>query len=94
MNDEAKVKASVNVDHVAKQKKRKDLSNEYVYASINGVVEMFPLGIVTLSKRGGKTLNEVFESYDKRLDTSKEIIKELLGRVKILEGKIEKYGLE
>lgn len=94
MEENNKNVLTVNVDHLIKQKKRKDLSNDFVYASINGVVEMFPLGIVTLSKQGGKTLNEVIESLFGKLETHKEIEKELLGKIKILEGKMVKYGLE
>lgn len=89
-----------NVDHAAKQKKRKDLSNDFVYASINGVVEMFPLGLVTLSAHGGKKLETIIqdlkdenEKLKQRLDTNKEVTKALNEKIKIIEGKMEKYGL-
>jgi hypothetical protein len=90
----------VNVDHMVKQRKRKDLSNDYVYCSIDGVVEMFPIGLVTLSKHGGKSLNVIIQDFkdeieklNKRLDTNKAVTKSLFDKIEKIEGKMEKYGL-
>lgn len=91
-------KPTVNVEHVAKQKKRKDLSNEYVYCSIDGVVEMHPVSRVTIN---GKKLGDIVSNFEKeiqtlneRLETFKEINKGFNKRIKIIEGKLKKHGLE
>jgi hypothetical protein len=98
--EKAKTGVEVNIDHMAKQRKRKDLSNDYVYASINGVVEMFPIGLVTLSKHDGKSVDVIIQDFkndieklQKRLDTNKEVTKSLLDKIKIIEGKMENYGI-
>jgi hypothetical protein len=89
---------NVNVDHVAKQKKKKNLSNEFVYASINGIVEMFPLREVFI---GDRALGNIIQSLEdkntevnKRLDTVKEINTDYLNRFKKLERKMKAYGIE
>ena len=99
-NGSTKKEPTVNVDHLVKQRKRKDLSNEYIYGSIDGVVEMFPLGVFTLGRHGGKTLNVVIqelkeenEKLTKRLDKNKEVTKALLERIQNLEKGFKDYGL-
>jgi len=98
MDEVKKLGVEVNVEHMAKQRKRKDLSNDYVYASHNGIVEMFPLGMVSLNgvplEEVIKGLNKEIEKLQKRLDTNKEVTKSLLDKIKNIEGKMEKYGIK
>lgn len=98
MQEELKKGVEVNVDHMAKQRKRKDLSNDYVYASHNGVVEMFPLGMVSLNgvplEEVIKGLKEENKKLQTRLDTNKEVTKSLLERIKNIEGKMDRYGIK
>jgi len=89
---------NVNIDHVVKQKKKKNLSNEYVYASHNGVVEMFRLKDVSI---GNKPLGKIIDSFEKeintinnRLENVKVVNKALLNKITKIEGKLKKYGLE
>ena len=98
MDEVKKLGVEVNVEHMAKQRKRKDLSNDYVYASHNGIVEMFPLGMVSLNgvplEEVIKGLNKEIEKLQKRLDTNKEVTSGLFDRIKNIEGKMEKYGIK
>lgn len=91
-------KMNVNVEHLVKQKKRKDLSNEYVYASHDGIVEMFPIKDVCIGKKPlGEIIEGLYEAntkVNKRLDNVKKINKTLLDRIKKIEGKLKRYGLE
>ena len=88
------------LDHVVKQKKKKDLKNNMVYSSLKGVVEMHSLGKVELAKFDNKQLQVIIEElYDKnvklndRFDKAKIIIKKLDKRLKIIEKGLKDYGL-
>lgn len=91
-------KPTVNVDHVAKQKKRKNLSNDMVYCSINGVVEMHHISKVEIN---GKSLGSILEENKKdretltnRLDNVKKINEQFNKKIIEIERKMKAYGIE
>jgi len=88
-------------EHQIKQRKKKNLSDEMVYSSLKGVVEMHKLGELKLSNFDNKTIDTLFselikenENVNGRLDKTKTAIKTILGRVETIERKMKKYGLE
>lgn len=89
--------SKVNPDHVAKQRKRKDLSDEFVYGSQNGIVEMHKLFNYKIGdERLGIILANLIEenkAVNRRLDNTKEVLKLILKRLETAEGKLKKYGL-
>jgi hypothetical protein len=90
-------KSNINVDHMTKQKKKKNLSNEYVYCSIDGIVEMHKLSEVYIGETPlGNVLKSLEDKNDKvngRLDKSKNVIIKLNGRLKKIEEELKKYGM-
>lgn len=86
------------VEHIAKQRKRKDLSDEMVYGSQGGVVEQHQL---CNYKIGDKKLGDIVKEKDKeikelnkRLDNSKTVIKSLNQKIEKIEKGLKTYGLE
>lgn len=97
MNENERI---VNTQHMVKQAKKKDLSDGLVYATKNGVTEMFPLSSLYL-KGFDKTLAEVLKDakdenkkLNERIDKAKDTITGLLKKLEVIEGKLKKYGLE
>ena len=81
-----------------KQKKRKDKSDEHVYGSQGGVVE---LHLLKDFKIGDKKLGDILlekdkeiETLNKRVDNSKEIIKALNEHIQNIERVLKKHGLK
>ena len=93
--------SNTSVEHMAKQKKRKNLSDEMVYSSLNKIVEMHKLGELKLSSFDNKTINLLFseliegnEKLNTRVDNTKMALTTILNRIEIIEGKMKTYGLE
>jgi len=91
---------NIAIDHIAKQKKKKDLGDNMVYSSLNGVVEMHPLGKVKLSAFDNKELEKIIKGLmsenkelNKRLDKVKPILKDFNEKIKEHERKMKKYGI-
>ena len=89
------------MEHMAKQRKKKNLSDEMVYSSLNKIVEMHKLGELKLSNFDNKTIDTLFtdlieenKSVNERLDNTKTALKTILGRIENVERKMEKYGLK
>jgi len=89
--------SNVNVEHVVKQKKKKDLPNSMIYGSINRVVEMHPINKYEID---GKQLGVILKEFndkdidvDKRLKNAKEAISILMGKFEELERKMKEYGI-
>lgn len=88
------------IDHIAKQKKKKSLSDEMVYSSVNGVVEMHRLGVLKLSKFGNEELEKIIkgllgdiDNLNDRLDKTKGVLAALDARTKKIEKELKDYGL-
>lgn len=92
------VDSNVNVNHVTKQKKKKNLSNEKVYGSLKGVVEMHSLGEYEIEKKKLKViikeLVEENETLNERVDNTKKALGSMLTRLENIERKMKNYGLE
>jgi len=92
---------NLEMEHMAKQRKKKNLSDEMVYSSLNKIVEMHKLGELKLSNFDNKTIDTLFtdlieenKSVNGRLDNTKTALKTILGRIENVERKMEKYGLK
>lgn len=95
------IKGTVNIEHITKQRKRKNLSDEYVYSSLGGIVEMHKLGELKLSNFDNKTIDKLFGELIKenknlniRLDNTKSALKTTLDRIEKIEGKMKIYGIK
>ena len=89
---------NTEAEHIVKQKKRKNLSNEMVYGSLNKVVEMHPIGDYEI---GNKAIKERFKdlqdeniALNKRLDNAKTALQTMSNKIEIIEGKLKAYGLK
>lgn len=92
---------NTEAEHMIKQKKRKNLSDEMVYSSLKGVVEMHKLGELKLSTFDNKTVDKIFtelikenETVNKRVDNTKPAFQKILDRIEIIERKLKTYGLK
>lgn len=84
-------------EHLEKQRKRKDLSDEMIYGSQNGVIEMHKLFNY---KIGNEKLGDILANLIKennrlngRLDTAKSVIETLNGKIKTIEKRLNDYGI-
>ena len=89
------------MEHMIKQKKKKNLSDEMVYSSLNKIVEMHRLGELKLSNFDNKTVDKIFselidenKTLNTRVDNTKTALKTMLDRVETIERKMKTYGLE
>lgn len=96
-----KKSGNTEAEHIIKQKKRKNLSDEMVYSSLKGIVEMHRLGELKLSNFDDKTVDKLFSELieengkvNKRVDNTKTALKTLLNKMEIIERKLKTYGLE
>lgn len=86
------------MEHMVKQKKRKNLSDEYVYGSQGGSVELhklfnYKVGNEKLGLIIAKLIEEN-ETLNTRLDNAKTALTTMLNRIEIIERKMKTYGLE
>ena len=96
-----KKSGNTEAEHIIKQKKRKNLSDEMVYSSLKGIVEMHRLGELKLSNFDDKTIDKLFSELieengkvNKRVDNTKTALKTLLDKIEIIERKLIIYGIE
>lgn len=92
------VSKNTAVDHISKQKKRKNLPNTKVYGSLNGVVEMHDIGEYEIGnkaiKERFKDLTEENEVLNKRLDNTKKALLVMSNKIESIERRLKTYGLE
>jgi SMC interacting uncharacterized protein involved in chromosome segregation len=89
---------NLQVDHIVKQKKKKDLPNTKVYGSINGIVEMHDIANYEIlgKKKLGELIQELLDENVKlngRIDTAKSVIVTLNDRIEKLEKRLNDYGI-
>jgi hypothetical protein len=92
------VSNNLQVDHIVKQKKKKDLPNTKVYGSIDGVVEMHDIANYEIlgKKKLGEIIQELLDENVKlngRIDTAKKVIVTLNDRIEKLEKRLNDYGI-
>jgi hypothetical protein len=94
------VKKSNNLatEHMIKQRKKKNLSDEYIYGSQGGSVELhklfnYKIGDEKLGLIIAKLIEEN-KNVNIRLDNTKTALKTMLDRIETIERKLKKYGLE
>jgi hypothetical protein len=92
------VSNNLQVDHIVKQKKKKDLPNTKVYGSIDGVVEMHDIANYEIlgKKKLGEIIQELLDENVKlngRIDTAKSVIVTLNDRIEKLEKRLNDYGI-
>ncbi len=85
-------------EHMVKQRKKKNLSDEYIYGSQGGVVEMhklfnYKIGDEKLGLIIAKLIEEN-KNVNDRLDNTKKALKTMLNRIEVIERKLKTYGLE
>ena len=89
---------NTEVEHIVKQKKRKNLPNSKVYGSLNGVVEMHDIGEYEIGnkaiKERFKDLTEENEVLNKRLDNTKKALLVMSNKIESIERRLKTYGLE
>ena len=92
---------NTEMEHMVKQKKRKNLSDEMVYSSLGKAVEMHKLGLLKLSSFDDKTIDELFSGLieenvklNTRIDNTKMALKNVLDKVEIIESRLTTYGLK
>lgn len=92
---------NTEIEHMTKQRKKKNLSDEMVYSSLSGAVEMHRLGLLKLSSFDNKTVDKLFSELieenvklNQRVDNTKTALKNILDKVEIIEGKMMTYGLK
>lgn len=89
---------NTSVEHMTKQRKKKNLPNTMVYGSQGGVVELHSLGDYEVENKKLKThISELIEenkTLNKRVDNTKIALTAILNRVEIIERKMKTYGLE
>jgi hypothetical protein len=83
---------------MVKQRKKKNLSDEYIYGSQGGVVEMhklfnYKIGDEKLGLIIAKLIEEN-KNVNDRLDNTKKALKTMLNRIEVIERKLKTYGLE
>ena len=86
------------MEHMVKQRKKKNLSDEYIYGSQGGSVELhklfnYKVGDEKLGLIIAKLIEEN-KAVNKRLDNTKTALKTMLNRVENIERKLKIYGLE
>ena len=94
MVDEQKMKDLKKTAKATLEKNKYD--DGYVYATVNGIKEFFPLQKVKITDKNGKkfTVMDLLEQTDKqneRIDKLVEINKKLLDKVSKLEGKVNTW---
>lgn len=89
---------NTEVEHIVKQKKRKNLPNTKVYGSIDGVVEMHDIEKYEIA---GSTLEEKFKDLKnenaqltQRINNTKKALLKISNHIENIERKLEEYGLE
>jgi hypothetical protein len=92
---------NTEVEHMIKQGKRKNLSDEMVYSSLGKKVEMHRLGLLKLSNFDNKTIDELFTGLieenvilNKRVDSMKKVISDLNSKIVEIESRLTTYGLK
>ena len=85
-------------EHMIKQRKKKNLSDEYIYGSQGGSVELhklfnYKVGEEKLGLIIAKLIEES-KTLNKRVDNTKTALKTMLNRMEIIERKMKTYGLE
>lgn len=89
---------NTEAEHIIKQRKKKNLSDEYIYGSQGGVVELhklfnYKVGEEKLGLIIAKLIEEN-KKLNKRVDNTKTSLKSLLNRIETIERKMKTYGLE
>jgi len=92
------VEPTVNVDHVAKQKKKKYLHNGMVYGSKGGVVEMHELGDYEIDNVKLREIitkqNEEISKLNARIEAAKNALIDLNTKYIDIDRRMKNYGLE
>ena len=85
-------------EHMIKQKKKKNLSDEYIYGSQGGKVELHKLANYTVGDRklGDilKEKDEEIKTLNKRIGNTKKVISDLNSKIEKIERRLKIYGLE
>ena len=86
------------VEHREKQKKKKNLSDEYIYGSQGGVVELHKLFNYKVGdEKLGLIIAKLIEENKKlntRVDNTKTALKETLNRIEKIERMLAHYGIK
>ncbi len=86
------------MEHMIKQKKKKNLSDEYVYGSQGTSVELHKLGNYKIGDRKLidilKEKDEEIGTLNKRIDNIKKVINDLNSKIEKIESRLKIYGLE
>jgi|LGVF01.2.fsa_nt_gb hypothetical protein len=90
--------SNTEAEHRIKQKKKKNLSDEYIYGSQNGSVELhklfnYKIGDEKLGLIIAKLIEENKE-VNKRLDNAKKVISDLNSKIENIESRLKTYGLK
>jgi len=86
------------VEHREKQRKKKNLSDEYIYGSQGSSVELHKLANYKVEDRKlGDILIEKDEEIgilNERLDNTKKVLISMIDRIEKIESRLRIYGLE
>ncbi len=86
------------VEHMTKQRKRKNLPDTMVYGSQDKKVEMHELGNYEVENKKLKVhITELIEenkNVNIRLDNTKKVLVTMINRIETIERKMKTYGLE
>jgi len=92
------VSKNTEVEHIAKQRKKKNLPDTMVYGSQGGIVEMhkledYTIENITLKKQIVDMKLETIK-VNERTNKIKDVLKEALNKIEVIERKLKTYGLE